>query len=83
MAAELKEVRIRVTLETFVALSAQARAFDQDLSEVARELLDAWAVKKAHEHTVYERLLKAEGLSAAPERRSREAAGVVAKAAGG
>jgi hypothetical protein len=67
MATELKDFRAKVTAETYLALEAEARAFDRDKADIAREVLHAWAVRKIHESTVLSNLLRAEGISGALE----------------
>lgn len=67
MAAELKDFRGKITEETFLALEAEARAFDRDRADIAREILHAWALRKIHEATVLSRLLRDEGIDSAGE----------------
>ncbi len=67
MSEELKDFRGKITAETFLALEAEALAFDRDKADILREIMHAWALKKNHEHTVWARLARAEGFSGAGE----------------
>ena len=79
MSLELKSFRLRITVETDVALDAVARAFGRDKAEVAREILHEWAAKKLHEHKVFQGLALAEGLTRAPEGSARADEGMTAQ----
>lgn len=61
MSAELKDFRGKITTETDAVLEAINRAEGRDKSEIAREVLHEWAVKKIHAATVIAKLLKGEG----------------------
>lgn len=65
MSAELRDFRGKITDETYLALEAEARAFDRDKADIAREVLHAWALKKIHEATVLARLLRGKGVTSA------------------
>lgn len=65
MAADLKDFRGKITAETYLALEAEARAFDRDKADILREVMHAWALKKLHEHKVFGALLREEGISSA------------------
>ena len=67
MSLELRDFRGKITVETDVALEAQARAFKRDKSDIAREILHNWALKKIMEANVLHRTMKSEGLSGAVE----------------
>lgn len=67
MSAELKDFRGKLTAETYFALKAEAIAFDRDSADIVREIMHAWALKKLHEHTVWENLARTEGISGAGE----------------
>lgn len=62
MSGKLKDFRGKITLETHVALEAEARTSGRDRSDIARELLHAWAIKKLHEATVLGDLALSEGI---------------------
>lgn len=67
MAAELKDFRGKVTVETDCVLEALNRVTGRDKSEIAREVLHEWAMERVHMNNVLGRLLKAEGVLAASE----------------
>jgi hypothetical protein len=64
---ELIDFRGRITAATYLALEAEALAFDRDRADILREVMHAWALKKNHEHTVWGRLAREEGVSGAGE----------------
>lgn len=68
MAAELKDFRGKLTEETYLALEAEAIAFDRDKADILREIMHAWALKKINEATVLARLMRDQGISGADER---------------
>lgn len=70
MSAELRDFRGKITVETYLALESEARAFDRDKADILREVMHAWALRVFHRSTVLERLRKAEGLSGADEGRA-------------
>jgi hypothetical protein len=53
----LKDFRVAITDEIDAALTAEARAFNRDKQDVAREVLGAWARQKLHAATVLQALL--------------------------
>lgn len=63
MSAELRDFRGKVTAETDMALEAMSRAFKRDKSDIAREILHTWALKKIMEANVLARMLNAEGIA--------------------
>lgn len=67
MSQELRDFRSKITPQTDMALDAQSRAFKRDKADIAREVLHQWALKKILEANVLSRLLRAEGVSSAPE----------------
>jgi hypothetical protein len=67
MAQELRDLRAKVSVETDCALEAVCRATGQERSEVVRDVMHAWALKRIHESTLLLKRLQAEGLSAAAE----------------
>lgn len=70
MASELVDFRGKFTEETILALTAEEIAFNRDKSEIAREVMHAWALKKLHEHRVAARLMREEGFDGADEGKS-------------
>ena len=79
MSAELIDVRCKLTPEADLALESICRAFNRDKSDVIREILHGWALRKLKEHRELQKLLKSEGvgtegrgISAAPERHPRD-----------
>jgi hypothetical protein len=62
MSAELRDFRGKVTAETDMALEAMSRAFKRDKSDIAREVLHAWALKKIMEANVLARMMRSEGM---------------------
>lgn len=67
MAADLKDFRGKITEETYLALEAEALAFDRTSADVLREVMHAWALKKIHEASVLSRLMRGEGVGGAGE----------------
>lgn len=62
MAAELRDFRGKITVETDIALESMAHAFKRDKSDIAREVLHNWALKKIMEASVLSRRMRGEGL---------------------
>lgn len=67
MAAELVDLRAKITMETHCALAAYARAHEIDKSEVVRDILDRWAGRQIHGASMLASCLRAKGLTAAAE----------------
>lgn len=65
MSAELRDFRGKITVETELALEAMSRAFKRDKSDIAREVLHTWALRKIMEANVMARLLQNEGIGGA------------------
>jgi len=65
MSLELKDFRGKLTVETDAVLDAEARVHGQDKSEIVREIMHAWALRKINAATVLHRIMKSEGLAAA------------------
>jgi len=62
MSAELRDFRGKITIETDIALESMAQAFKRDKSDIAREILHNWALKKIMAANVLGRRLRGEGL---------------------
>lgn len=62
MAAPLKDFRGKITAEADCVLEAMNRVSGCDRSEIVRDILHQWAEDKLREHSILQRLLKAEGL---------------------
>lgn len=69
MSLELKDFRCKVTARTDAVLEAHNRAAGKDKSEIAREILDAWAEEQIRLHTVLGQLLASEGIEGNPSAR--------------
>lgn len=63
MSAELRDFRGKITVEADVALESVAQAFKRDKSDVAREVLHNWALRKLMEANVLARRMRAEGIT--------------------
>lgn len=72
MSLPLADLRARVTLRTDAVLEARHRSTGRDKSEIAREVLDAWAELEIHASNMLQKTLLREGIDG-------EAAGTVAK----
>jgi hypothetical protein len=67
VAADLHDLRAKVTVQTHCALTAYSRAHQQDVSELVRDILDKWAGRQIHGATVLVRCLTAKGETAAAQ----------------
>lgn len=67
MAAPLKDFRGKITAEADCVLEAMTRVTGKDRSELARDVLHDWAMDRLREHSILDRLLKAEGITGEPE----------------
>lgn len=79
MAAELKDLRTKITARTSAVLEALNRSTGRDKSEIAREILDKWAVEQIHSATLIDRMLMVEGepgIGVAPGAPSGESQGI-------
>lgn len=72
MSLPLIDFRGKVSVETHVALEALSRATGRDKSEIARDVLHAWASEQLHAASIMQRLAAAEGVSAACQGMMRE-----------
>lgn len=67
MAAPLKDFRGKITAEADCVLEAMNRVTGKDRSEIVRDVLHEWAEGRLREHSILQKLLKAEGLTGEPE----------------
>lgn len=65
MAADLIDVRAKVTAFGDCALTAYSRAHVIDKSEVIRDLVEDWARKQAHGASMLHACMRAKGVTAA------------------
>lgn len=65
VAAELIDLRAKITERAAQVLEAHARAHNCDKAEVVRAVLDEWAEKQIHVATLTVRLTRGEGGKAA------------------
>ena len=59
------DFRVKITERTAQVLEAVKRASGRDQQDIAREVLDAWAVERIHEANMVLRLTKREGVNVA------------------
>ena len=62
MSADLRDFRGKITVEADIALESMAQAFKRDKSDIAREVLHNWALRKIMEANVMARRMRAEGI---------------------
>lgn len=62
MAVELKDLRVKITAHADAVLEAEVRSTGRERSEIVREILHGWALRKIHGASVLQRRLQAEGL---------------------
>ncbi len=62
MSLPLKDLRAKVTPETWCVLQARARATGLDYSEIVRDVLHRWAAMEMRTASLLPRLLATEGL---------------------
>jgi len=62
MSAELRDFRGKITVEADIALESMALAFKRDKSDIAREVLHNWALRKIMEANVMARRMRTEGI---------------------
>lgn len=67
MSAELRDFRGKITVEADIALESMAQAFKRDKSDIAREVLHNWALRKIMEANVMARRMRAEGIAGSEE----------------
>jgi len=64
MSLPLRDFRLGITESIDIWLDAVAVANSTDKAAIARDVLQEWADKKAHEHKVAARRMRANGLQA-------------------
>jgi len=62
MAAELRDLRAKITVEADAALDAESRTSGRDRSEIVRDVLHAWASDRIDMAKLLLRRLESEGL---------------------
>lgn len=62
---ELLDLRAKITPEADCVLAAVSRASGTDRSEIVRDILHRWALKRMHAATVLACQMKAKGITAA------------------
>lgn len=67
MAADLRELRARITIETDAVLDAMAAVLDKERAEIVRDVLHKWAEQQVAIATLTHKRLRAEGVSVAQE----------------
>jgi hypothetical protein len=65
MSLELHDVRAKVSPLGYCALIAFKRANDVDVSEIIRDIVEAWAQRQVHSATLLASCMKAKGIAAA------------------
>lgn len=62
MSLPLIDLRARITNRTDAVLEARHKSSGKDKSELAREVLDAWAESEIHASNILQSTLKREGI---------------------
>ncbi len=65
VAAELIDLRAKITERSNQVLEAHARAHNVDKSEIVRKVIDEWASKEIHVSMMVARLTRGEGIGGA------------------
>lgn len=63
MSAELRDFRGKITVESDLVLDSEARAFRRDKTDIVRQILHEWALKKIMAANVLKRRMQAEGIT--------------------
>jgi len=61
MSLPLRDFRMGISETIYAALEAEASAFERPMQDVARDVLQQWADRKAHAYKVYARRVIANG----------------------
>lgn len=72
---DLQDLRAKITRRAHVMLLAKSQATGRDISQLAREVLDAWAADEIHAASVMARVLRGEGYLGESEGKRGERAG--------
>jgi hypothetical protein len=62
VAADLKDFRGKITIETHCVVEAMHRVSGDDRREIVRKVLHEWAVQKVREAKITDALLRSEGI---------------------
>lgn len=62
MAKPIKDFSLALSESIHAALESEAEAFDKTMQVVARQVLQDWADRRHHAHTVYARRLRTNGM---------------------
>ena len=62
MAADLRDLRAKITVLAWAFLEAESRTTGTEMSEIVREVLHGWASRKLEGHIVAQKLLIDEGI---------------------
>lgn len=63
MGIELKDMRAKITPETWCWLEALSRATGDDQQTIVRDVLHRWASENLHASSIAKKLLDAEGIA--------------------
>lgn len=63
MTAPLRDLRAKVTTETYVVLEAMRRTDGRDHSEIVRDVLHKWALQQLNAASVMTKLAASEGVT--------------------
>ena len=61
--ADLRDFRGKITPLTWAFLEIEAKATGAEFSEIAREILQGWAMRKLDAHTIATKVLADEGIA--------------------
>jgi hypothetical protein len=61
-AEELKDVRIKISLESWIVIRAHAETANMEINELCRSIIDDFAQKQLHEAKLISKLRRIEGL---------------------
>ena len=63
MSLDLRDLRVKLPVEVWAAIRARAEINGKEMSEVAREVLQAWFVQQRDEIILLNQILEREGLT--------------------